>query len=188
MLCKSSGWPRHSPLLYDTRARTWPRQLSGMFGDRIRSYKMRCLEARLYIITTGKQNFNHYRALCYFSRRHIRWRQFAWNVKTCFLEKMKEKSVCRLLKIMPRVPSVKQVLDLLLFPLHCTVNCLIVIIIVFVHCTVFWIKYSLYYIIINNYYSQKKSADDEFVIIFLIFTHKLGFKQFHAIILRRQFA
>ena len=35
------------------------------------------------------------------------WRQFAWNVKTCFLDKIKNIILSRLLKILPRVLSIK---------------------------------------------------------------------------------
>ena len=39
----------------------------------------------------------------------LHWRQFAWNIKSCFLGKLrkKKKSKCRLLKILPKVLSVK---------------------------------------------------------------------------------
>ena len=37
---------------------------------------------------------------------NFHWRQFAWNVKSCFLEKKKKNLICRLLKILPRMLSI----------------------------------------------------------------------------------
>ena len=56
----------------------------------------------IFLIFLRKQDLNFFLANCLY------WRQFAWNVKTCFWGKIKKNiSICRLQKILPRVQRLK---------------------------------------------------------------------------------
>ena len=62
----------------------------------------------------------------YFSRKQdltfhancLQWRQFAWNVKTCFLGKIKIFSKCHLLKVLPKVLNIKVCIVVLFYTLQ----------------------------------------------------------------------
>ena len=63
------------------------------------------------LVKDGAGTFNTFFMTFFFSlffqkNRIWQWRQLAWNVKSCFLGKLRTMSICRLMKFFPRVLSV----------------------------------------------------------------------------------
>ena len=57
----------------------------------------------IFLNFPGKQDLTFYASM-------LHWRQFAWNVKTCFLGRIKKNIlICHLLKILPRVLSINNI-------------------------------------------------------------------------------